>query len=147
MFAQSALRYSFTKRGRAAVVAAYQAAYDRHCDYLGTEHLLLGLIADPTDPIIALILSSGGVASGDVRERVETITGHPAGRPRLAHLPQTPNLRLVLRHGHEASLRVGHCDIDTTHLACGLLATPSTAAKILAECGLDLPLLHEHLHR
>lgn len=142
-----AVRYSFTGRGRVAVAASYQAAYDRQCDFVGTEHLLLGVIADETDPIIALILGSADVPRADVRERVDAVIGQPADRPRLAHLPQTPHLQTVFRHSHDTAFRTGQSDIDTTHLACGLLATPSTASEILSQCGIDLHRLHEHLHR
>ena len=140
-------QYTFTDRGHRAVATAYQAAYDRHCSHLGTAHLLLALTVDETDPIVALMLASAGVTSADVRELVDGVIGCPAGRPRLAHVPQTPNLRNVLRHSQDTALRVGQDDIDTTHLACGVLAVPSTASEILSRCGLDLDRLHEHLHR
>lgn len=124
----------FSARARQSVIAAQEAARARQHDYIGTEHLLLGLVASSEDPIVTT-LREVGVEPSTISRKVDEL--RPAGAvPAAGHIPFTPRAKKTLERSlHEAHLR-GHEVIDAEHLLCALIAEPdATAAAVLASCG------------
>lgn len=124
----------FTARARQAVIEAQEAARARQHDYIGTEHLLLGLIATNDDPVVTTLRAVGAEPPA-IRGRVDEL--RPAGQvPAVGYIPFTPRAKQTLeRSVHEAQLR-GHETIDAEHLLCALTRDPdATAADVLAGCG------------
>ena len=125
----------FTVRaGQAVVQAGEEARVGRH-DYIGTEHLLLGLIANNDDPVAQMLETLGsGVAV--IRRTVEEVA--PPGPVDVhGHIPFTPRAKAALeRTLHEADL-AGHEHIDAEHILCALCSdTESSAAKALVGAGI-----------
>lgn len=117
---------NFTAAARSAIGHAYQEAYRHHSDYLGTEHLLLGLIEHGDNDAVAT-LHAAGVDPHAVRRRVEQTIG-PVQSPRLAHLPLSPSAtRALIRSAHRAWL-LGQDTITTEHLLYGLIHEDGSAA-------------------
>jgi len=122
----------FTDRVRRAVVLAENQAMSLGHRVTGTEHLLLGLLADG-ESVAALVLASLGVSLEETRARVEEITGRGQGAP-AGHLPFTPQAKKVLQRALPEAVQLGHSYIGTEHLLLALLAAgdgsgPTTAAK------------------
>ena len=104
-------------------------------NYIGTEHLLLGLIHEGGG-VAARALESLGVSLQAVRQQVEEIIGHgqngTAGR-----IPFTPRAKKVLELSRREALAMGHNYVGTEHILLGLLKVPdSRGAQILAQLGL-----------
>lgn len=109
----------FSDRARRVVVAAQQEARALGHDYIGTEHLLLGLIHEGGG-VGAKALESLGIGADGLRERVVTIVG--TGQHTVAgHIPFTPQAKQVLRLSLSEALRFGHNYIGTEHVLLGLL--------------------------
>ena len=132
----------FTERARRAVGTAHHEAYRHATDYLGTEHLLLGLIHDGA---ITDTLRAVGLDPIAVRDEIELSIG-PSRRVRPAHLPYTPLARKALEHSRtEAQLR-GHDLVDAEHILWGLtVGSKSTAAKTLTALGVRPILIRRQL--
>jgi ATP-dependent Clp protease ATP-binding subunit ClpC len=126
----------FTDRARRVVVHAHREAYAHHNDYIGTEHLLLGLIHDSGDAVVET-LRVVGIGPEAIRRHLEQILGPPQ-HPRPAHLPFTPQAKNALqRSRNEAQLR-GHDLIDAEHILHSLTdELESTAANALANLGVE----------
>jgi ATP-dependent Clp protease ATP-binding subunit ClpC len=127
----------FTDRARRVVVAAQEEARALGHDYIGTEHLLLGLIHDDGG-MAAKTLESLGIGAEGLRERVVTLVG--TGQHTVAaHIPFTPQAKQVLRLSLSEALRFGHNYIGTEHVLLGLIQEKeSVAAQVLADAGADL---------
>lgn len=125
----------FTERARKVVVLAqHEAARLRH-DYIGTEHLLLGLIREE-DGVAAQVLSAAGVTLQGVRGQVESIVGY--GREASGQAPFTPRSKNVLEASLGEALSMRHNYVGTEHLLLGLLSEPeSVAATALSNLGAD----------
>ena len=131
-----ALFRSFTPRARACVVAAQDAARHLGHDYIGTEHVLLGLFAEP-DGIAAKVLSSVGVTGEAVQAAVVEMIGRGQGTVR-GHIPFTPRAKKVLELSLREALVLGHNYIGTEHILLGLLREEKgVAAKILTGQGVS----------
>ena len=126
----------FTDRAyRAVTMAEAEAAGLRH-NYIGTEHLLLGLLGID-DGIAAKVLTRLGVSAPEVRSEIELIIGRgpapPAGQP-----PFTPRSKKVLDLAHREAKRLGHNYVGTEHLLLGLVREGAgVAAQILSRLGAD----------
>jgi ATP-dependent Clp protease ATP-binding subunit ClpC len=127
----------FTDRARRVVVEAQGEARALGHDYIGTEHLLLGLIHEGHG-LAAGVLDSLGVDAEGLRERVVGIVG--TGQHAVAaHIPFTPQAKQVLRLALSESLQLGHNYIGTEHLLLGLMQEKDgVAAQVLADAGADL---------
>jgi ATP-dependent Clp protease ATP-binding subunit ClpC len=126
----------FTDRARRVVVEAQREARALGHDYLGTEHLLLGLISEGSG-VGAKALETLGIGGEELRERVEAIIGRgPGSQP--SHIPFTPRAKQALRLSLEQALRLGHHYIGTEHLLLGLIEEKDgVAAQALAAAGAD----------
>jgi ATP-dependent Clp protease ATP-binding subunit ClpC len=127
----------FSDRARRVVVAAQEEARALGHDYIGTEHLLLGLIHEGGG-VGAKALESLGIDADGVRERVVGIVG-TGQHTMTAHIPFTPQAKQVLRLSLGEALRFGHNYIGTEHVLLGLIQEKDgVAARVLADAGADL---------
>jgi len=121
----------WTLRARAVLEAAAAAARDFGHNYVGTEHLLLGLFADP-DSLSAKALADAGVTRAEVEARILAVT--PRGNAKVDAPPLTPRAGTVLGRALSEALNFGHNYIGTEHLLLALFTDEDAlAAKILAE--------------
>jgi ATP-dependent Clp protease ATP-binding subunit ClpA len=141
----------FTDRARRVVVLAQQEARRLNHDYIGTEHILLGLIGEGKG-VAARALESLGISLDAVRQQVEEIIGRGHQTP-SGHIPFTPRAKKVLELSLRESLQLGHEYIGTEHILLGLLREgKGVAAQVLVKLGADLSqvrqqviqLLHGH---
>jgi ATP-dependent Clp protease ATP-binding subunit ClpC len=126
----------FTDRARRAVVLAQQEARLLQHNYIGTEHLLLGLLREG-DGVAAKTLESLGVSREAVRGQVEEIIGRGLDAP-PSHIPFTPRAKKVLELSLREALALGHTYIGTEHLLLALLCEgDGVAAQVLVKLGAD----------
>jgi ATP-dependent Clp protease ATP-binding subunit ClpC len=127
----------FTDRARRVVVEAQHEARALGHDYIGTEHLLLGLITEG-EGLAAKALESLGVSAEALRERVAGIVD-PGQQSRPTHIPFTPQAKQVLRLSLAEARRLGHDYIGTEHLLLALIQErEGVAGRALADAGADL---------
>ena len=127
----------FTDRARNVVVLAQEEARLLNHNYIGTEHLLLGLIRE-SEGIAAKALVSLGVELDAVREQVEEIVGRGAREP-SGHIPFTPRAKKVLELSLREALQLGHNYIGTEHILLGMIREgEGVAAQVLVRLGADL---------
>jgi hypothetical protein len=128
--------HRFTDRARRAVRLAQEEARLLRHDYVGTEHLLLGLLYEGTG-VAAKALESLGISREDVRGQVAEIIGHGQGS-RSGHIPFTARAKKVLELSLREALALGHHYIGTEHLLLGLLREgEGIAAQVLTRLGAD----------
>ena len=127
----------FTDRARRVVVEAQHEARALGHDYIGTEHLLLGLISEGGG-VGAKALESLGVGAEALRAAVAEIV-EPREQSPSAHIPFTPRAKQVLRLSLAEALRFGHNYIGTEHLLLALIQERNgVAGQVLAAAGADL---------
>ena len=126
----------FAPTARAAVVTAQEEARRLHHNFLGTEHLLLGLLAD-SDGVAATVLTAAGITRDGVRVAVERIVGCGQVAP-SGHIPFTPRAKRVLELSLREALQLGHNYIGTEHILLGLLTEgEGVGVQVLTETGVD----------
>jgi len=126
----------FTDRARRVVVLAQEEARLLKHGYIGTEHILLGLIREE-DGIAAQALESLGIGLDVVRQRVGEIIGEGDQVP-SGHIPFTPRAKKVLELSLREALQMGHNYIGTEHILLGLIAEgEGVAARVLTELDAD----------
>jgi ATP-dependent Clp protease ATP-binding subunit ClpC len=126
----------FTERARQAVVLAQDEARGLRHNYIGTEHLLLGLLRDE-DGIAARVLGQLGVTLEEVRAQVERIVG-AGGDVAAGQIPFTPRAKKVLELSLREAIAMGHGYIGTEHILLGLVReNDGVAARILLDFGAD----------
>ncbi|MBI4825878.1 MAG: ATP-dependent Clp protease ATP-binding subunit [Nitrospirae bacterium] len=128
----------FTEKGRKVIINARDEAEKRQNDYLGTEHLLLGLLKDE-DGLPLIILKKMGISVGELRIEVER--NLPASSSVLAFgdIPFTPRAKKVLELAVEEARLLGHSYIGSEHLLTGLIREDEgIAGKILRSLGANL---------
>jgi ATP-dependent Clp protease ATP-binding subunit ClpC len=127
----------FTDRARRALVVAQEEARLLNHDYLGTEHMLIGLVSE-TEGVAAKALASFGIGVDAVRQAVkEAAPSRPSGSATGAP-PFTPRAKTVLEQSLRQAFRLGHNYIGTEHLLLALIRDPEgLAAKVLTS--LDAP--------
>ncbi|MDP9223766.1 MAG: ATP-dependent Clp protease ATP-binding subunit, partial [Actinomycetota bacterium] len=127
----------FTDRARRVVVLAQEEARLLNHNYIGTEHILLGLIHEG-EGVAAKALESMGISLERVRQQVEEIIG--AGQsPPSGHIPFTPRAKKVLELSLREALQLGHNYIGTEHILLGLIREgEGVAAQVLVKLGADL---------
>lgn len=107
-------------------------------NYIGTEHILLGLIHEG-EGVAAKALESMGISLEDVRKEVEELIG-PGSQPPSGHIPFTPRAKKVLELSLREGLQMGHKYIGTEFLLLGLVREgEGVAARVLVKLGADLP--------
>jgi len=127
----------FTDRARRVVVLAQEEARQLSHSYIGTEHVLLGLIHEG-EGVAAKALESLGISLEAVREKVEETIG-PAGTAASGAPPFTPRAKKVLELSLREALRLKHRSIGTEHVLLGLIREgQGLGALVLAEAKVDL---------
>jgi ATP-dependent Clp protease ATP-binding subunit ClpA len=129
----------FTDRARRVVVLGQEEARLLNHDYIGTEHLLLGLIHEG-EGVAALALESLGIRLEAVRSQVEEIIGQGQSEAASSgHIPFTPRAKKVLELSLRESQQLGHNYIGTEHILLGLIREgQGVAAQVLVKLGADL---------
>ncbi|AUN39106.1 ATP-dependent Clp protease ATP-binding subunit [Tsukamurella tyrosinosolvens] len=127
----------FTDRARRVVVLAQEEARMLNHNYIGTEHILLGLIHEG-EGVAAKALESLGISLEGVRSQVEEIIGQGQQAP-SGHIPFTPRAKKVLELSLREALQLGHNYIGTEHILLGLIREgEGVAAQVLVKLGADL---------
>ena len=127
----------FTDRARRVVVLAQEEARMLNHNYIGTEHLLLGLIHEG-EGVAARALESLGISLEAVRQQVEEIIGQGEDPPQ-GHIPFTPRAKTVLELSLREAQQLGHNYIGTEHILLGLIREgKGVAAQVLVKLGADL---------
>ena len=120
----------FTDRARRVVVLAQDEAKALNHNYIGTEHLLLGLISEG-EGVAAKALESLDISLEAVRAQVEEIIGHGTSTP-TGHIPFTPRAKKVLELSLREALQMNHSYIGTEHILLGLIREgEGVAAQVL----------------
>jgi Clp amino terminal domain, pathogenicity island component len=132
----------FTDQARATVVAAQVEARRLSHNYIGTEHILLGLLRDD-DSAASRTLAQVDVPAEQVRARILELVP-PGTRPPDGHMPFTPRAKRSLEEALREAVRLGHDIIGPEHLLLGLMIEgEGTAAQALAQAGADVDRVRE----
>ena len=126
----------FTDRARRVIVLAQEEARGLNHNYIGTEHLLLGLIHEG-EGIGARALESLGVTLNAVREQVQSIVG-PSPQAPSGHIPFTPRAKKVLELSMREAIQLNHGYIGTEHILLGMVrASEGVANQVLSKVGVQ----------
>lgn len=127
----------FTDRARRVIVLAQEEARSLKHNYIGTEHLLLGLIREG-EGVAAKALASKGVELDATRQQVEEMIGKGSAAP-TGHIPFTPHARQVLELSLREALQLGHSYIGTEHVLLGLIREgEGVGTQVLVKMGVDV---------
>jgi ATP-dependent Clp protease ATP-binding subunit ClpA len=128
----------FTDRSRRVVVLAQEEARMLSHEYIGTEHILLGLIREHGG-VAAQALESLGISEEAARQQVEEIVGRGQTGPAREHLPFTPQGKKVLQLSLREAMALGHAHVGTEHILLGLIREDDegAATRILNGLGVD----------
>jgi ATP-dependent Clp protease ATP-binding subunit ClpA len=141
--------YDFTNRVRGALIRAREEAHRRNHEYVGTEHLMLGLLEED-DALVMDVLENLGAKPIEIQSAVEQAiqNGQPNARTRLPDLPYTPRARIVLDQAIAVAHEFGDGYVGTQHLLLGLIRErQGVAAQALAAAGLTEPKLRREIVR
>ncbi len=134
----------FTKQARKAMVLAQEEARRLNHDYIGTEHLLLGLLRYD-EGLAARALSFLGVTLNEAREQVESMVGRGDGGD-VGQVPFTPCSKQVLDGALREALLLGHNYVNTEHVLLGLTNDPDgVAMHVLSRLGVDPDEIHREV--
>ena len=132
----------FTDRARRVVVLAQEEARGLDHNFIGTEHILLGLLAE-SDGVAARALRGIGIDLAMARVRVEEIIGRGQGVPR-GHAPMTPRAKKVFEYSLREALELKHNYIGTEHLLLGLLREgEGVACTVLTQLGVSFDIARD----
>ena len=127
----------FTERVRKVIYLAREEAARLQHDYIGTEHLLLGVIREG-EGIAATVLNNLGLDLDKIRQEVENMVSASGGTMTIGEIPFTPRAKRVLELAVEEARSLGHNYVGTEHLLLGLIREgEGVAAKVLLELGVD----------
>lgn len=127
----------FTDRARRVIVLSQEEARNLQHNYIGTEHILLGMIREG-DGVAARALNLVKVELDQARELVEELIGKGDNRDK-GHIPFTPRAKRVLELSLREALELGHNYIGTEHILLGLLREgEGVAHQVLVKCGVDV---------
>ena len=133
----------FTDRARRAIVLAQEEAKALQHNYIGTEHILLGLISEGQG-VGALALSNLGVPLKEARKEVKEMIGTGSTEVLTGHIPFTPRAKRVLEMSLSEALSLGHNYIGTEHITLALFQEgKGVGAQVLQKFGVTGPLLRE----
>ena len=141
--------YDFTSRVRGALIKAREEAQRRHHEFVGTEHLLLGLLAEE-DGLVMDVIDNLGANPMIVQQAVEqrVADGRPGRVKTITDLPYTPRARVVLDQAIAAAHEFGDGYVGTQHLLLGLIRERhGIAAQELTTAGLTEPRLRREIVR
>ena len=128
----------FTDRARRVMVLAQEEARMLNHNYIGTEHILLGLLGE-AEGVAARALESLGISLAAVRQQVEEIIGQGQQAPSGGHIPFTPRAKKVLELAQREARALGHDYVGTEHILLGLIREgDGVAAQVLVTLGADL---------
>ncbi len=128
----------FTDRARKVMALANQEAMRFNHEYIGTEHILLGLVKEGNG-VGANVLKNLGLDLPRIRREVEQLVRAGRTEASWGKLPQTPRAKMVLEYAIEESCKLNHTYIGTEHLLLGLLReTDGVAAQVLINLGVKL---------
>jgi ATP-dependent Clp protease ATP-binding subunit ClpA len=138
----------FTDAARRVVVLAQEEARSLDHDYIGTEHLWLGLLHEGVG-VAAQVAESLGVSLEDARQRVEEMVGRGGG-PATAEVPFTPEAKRVLERAWYQARDLGHSLIDTEEILLALLECGGVGREIMEASGVTdetvVPIVNRLLH-
>jgi ATP-dependent Clp protease ATP-binding subunit ClpA len=127
----------FTNRARHVVVLAQEEARRLHHNYIGTEHVLLGLLGEP-EGVAARVLEGFGMSLEGTREEVKAIIGTGKKAP-SGHIPFTPRAKKTLEYALREAVQLHHTYIGTEHILLGVIREgDGVGAKILKQHSADL---------
>jgi len=127
----------FTERVRKVMYLAREEAARLHHDYIGTEHLLLGILREG-EGIAATVLSNLGLDLDAIRQAVESMVASTGGTTTIGEIPFTPRAKRVLELSVDEARQLGHNYVGTEHLLLGLIREgEGVAARVLIELGID----------
>jgi len=134
----------FTDKARRAIVLAQEEARLLDHNYIGTEHILLGLIRE-SDGLAAKALTSLGVSLETMRQAIEGIIGRGQQAP-SGHIPFTPRAKKVLELSLREALQLSDDYIGTEHILLGLIREgDGAAAQVLVSAGVNLNLARQRV--
>ncbi|MCL1899487.1 MAG: NDP-hexose 4-ketoreductase, partial [Promicromonosporaceae bacterium] len=134
----------FTDRARRVVVLAQEEARLLNHNYIGTEHILLGLIHEG-EGVAAKALEALGISLESIRKQVIEQIGEGQQAPG-GHIPFTPRAKRVLELSLREALQLGHNYIGTEHILLGLIREgEGVAAQVLTKMGADLGKLRQQV--
>ncbi|PFG95960.1 ATP-dependent Clp protease ATP-binding subunit ClpC [Saccharopolyspora erythraea NRRL 2338] len=137
----------FTERARRVVVLAQEEARTLNHNYIGTEHILLGLVHEG-EGVAAKALESLGVSPEGVRRQVEEIIGRGDQDSPSGNIPFTPRGKKVLELSLREALQLGHNYIGTEHILLGLIReAEGVAAQVLVKLDADLDRVRREVNR
>ena len=129
----------FTDKARRVVVQAQAEARSRDHDYIGTEHLLLALVAEDIGGVGVKSLESMQISADAVRQQIDEIIGRGSTPAPTGHIPFTPRAKKVLELSLREALQLGHHYIGTEHILLGLLCEgQGVGAQVLISMGASL---------
>jgi ATP-dependent Clp protease ATP-binding subunit ClpC len=128
----------FTERARKVIILAKEEARRFNHDYVGTEHLLLGLVREG-EGVAAAVLQKMGISLENIRIEIEKLVQPGPSTQVLGDIPFTPRAKKVLELSAEEARSLGHNYIGTEHLLLGLIKEgEGVASQVLLNLGLDL---------
>jgi len=128
----------FTERARKVIILAKEEAKRFNHDYIGTEHILLGLIREG-EGVAANVLEKMGVSLENIRIEIEKLVQPGPATQIMGDLPFTPRAKKALELAAEEARSLGHNYIGTEHLLLGLIREEEgVASQVLLNLGLDL---------
>jgi ATP-dependent Clp protease ATP-binding subunit ClpA len=135
----------FTDRARRVVVLAQEEARELNHNWIGTEHLLLGLIREG-EGVAARALESLGVSLADVRREIVEIIDVGENPVATGHVPFTPRSKKILELSLLEARQLGHDYIGTEHILLGIVREgDGVAAQVLQKKGLTLPVVRQEV--
>jgi ATP-dependent Clp protease ATP-binding subunit ClpC len=136
----------FTERARRAIVYAQEEARLLNHSYVGTEHLLLGILR-VEDCLAVQVIEDLGIDPEEIRQRVEDLTGRGDSLP-TGNIPFSHRAKRVLELAFREALQLGHNYVGTEHILLGLVREgESVAAHVLFELGVELENLRNQVVR
>lgn len=134
----------FTDRARRVVVLAQEEARMLRHNYIGTEHMLLGLIHEE-EGVAAKALESLNISLDAVRQQVEEIIGEGQALP-VGHIPFTPRVKKVFELSLREALQLGHNFIGTEHLLLGLVREgEGVGVEVMKRLGANMNQIRHHV--
>ncbi len=135
----------FTERARKVILLAKEEAKRFNHDYIGTEHILLGLVREG-EGVAAAVLASFGLSPDKIRLEVEKLVQPGPTTVVSGDLPFTPKAKKVIELAMEEARSLGHNYIGTEHLLLGLIREgEGVASQVLVNLGLELEKVREEV--
>ncbi|MFH1338938.1 MAG: ATP-dependent Clp protease ATP-binding subunit [Candidatus Omnitrophota bacterium] len=135
----------FTERARKVIILAKEEARRFNHDYIGTEHILLGLVREG-EGVAAAVLQNMGVSLETIRLEVEKLVQPGPATQILGDIPFTPRAKKVLELAAEEARSLGHNYIGTEHILLGLIREgEGVASQVLMNLGLDLNMVRNQV--